>query len=193
MVTQPKLYTVEEYLAVALLPENEHKRLELIEGQIVEMPPSSQLNTLVAFEFGMFMRVFARQHDLGYVVGADSGFELALETVRQPDTAFIAKARKPTFDRVTFPFPPDIAVEVISESETSRSVLDKTMLYLQAGTAIVVNIYPTDKVIDVCRLSEEKDIIISTLKIDEVFDGGDVLPGFKLPLRDIFPKANNDD
>lgn len=74
MDVQEKLYTVEEYWEIAQLPENENTRLELVEGLICEMPPSSQVNTVIAAKLVYLLGNYVCEHELGYVTGANGGF-----------------------------------------------------------------------------------------------------------------------
>lgn len=189
MDVQEKLYTVAEYWEVTRQPENEGKRLELVEGVIIEMPPSSRLNTIIAMRIGHFLSSHVIEHDLGYVTGADGGFELGPRDVRIPDAAFIAKERVPELAGTTFPAAPDLAVEVVSPSETPRSVLDKARAYLAAGTRLVWVVYPEERVVDVHRLSEDGSMNIQTIDAAGTLDGEDMLPGLTLRVRDVFPEA----
>lgn len=183
MVVREKLYTVEEFWEIAQLPENEDKRLELDEGVIVEMAASSPLNTVTAMRIGTFFNNFVIPRDLGYVTGADGGFKLAAKRSRQPDVGFISKARLPKLPR-RFDLAPDIAVEVISEDE---DILKKAREYLLAGTKMVWAVYVEEHLVYVMTLSANGAIISLPFTDGDTLDGGDVLPGFSLSVRDIFP------
>ena len=137
MVTQEKLYTAEEFWEITQLPENADKRLALVDGEIIEMPPSSQINTVIAMPIGYFFNAFVIPRDLGYVTGADGGYTLTEHNARQPDVSFIAKERHPQLAGVAFPVAPDLAVEVISPSKSSSDVLTKVQRYIEAGTRLV--------------------------------------------------------
>ena len=97
-------------------------------------------------------------------------------------------------DRVAPPFPsksqlaPDLAVEVISPSESSNDVLKKVRRYLQAGTKIVLTVYSQDKSVYVWKSAADGSVNAQPLDENDTFDGGDVLPGFTLKVSDIFPK-----
>ncbi len=189
MIREQKRYTTAEYLAIAALPENALKRLELVNGVIVEMAPSNRRNTVLAGLFVMYLNLFVREHDLGYITVPDGGFQLDSETLLMPDAAFIAKTRVIDLEGVTFVGAPDLAVEV-SPSESSRKALDKAQRYLQAGGKLVWNAYAEEQVVDVIRLAApgSSDLLVKKVALDEdgVLDGADVLPGFTLPLRDLF-------
>jgi Uma2 family endonuclease len=186
MTIQEKLYTIEEFLEIAQLPENENKRLELIEGVIHVMPSSSRKNTVVAFRMGRFLGNHADERDLGYITGADGGFELGPKTVLIPDVGYIFKERAGGLVGVAFPVAPDLAVEVILPSETARGLLDKVRVCLLAGTQMVWAVHPASKVIDVYRLAENNTLNIQIFDIDSILDGGSVLPGFSLAVKEIF-------
>ncbi len=186
MTVQEKLYTIQEFLEIAQLPENADKRLELIEGVIRVMPPSSRKNTVVAIRIARFLGNHVDEHDLGYVTGADGGYELGPNTVPIPDVGFISKERAAGLAGVTFPVAPDLAVEVISPSETVRMVLDKVRAYLLAGTQMVWAVDAEDIVVDVYRLAENDTINVQTIDANGVLDGGSVLLGFKLAVKEIF-------
>jgi Uma2 family endonuclease len=180
---------VTEYWEFTQLPENEDKRLELVGGSIIEIPASSRLSTVVAARIAHFLGNHVDDLQLGYVTGADGGFELGPHDVRIPDAAFIAKERVPELAGTTFPTAPDLAVEVVSPSETPRSVLDKARAYLSAGTRLVWVVYPEDRVVDVHRLSEDGSMNNQTIDAEGTLDGQDVLPGLTLRVSDIFPEV----
>lgn len=188
MTVQERLHTIEAFWEIAQRPENENKKLELVKGVIYELAPSSKKNTITAIRFASFLLPFVDEHDLGYVSGADGGLELSDDEVRQPDVAFISKDRAAGLEGTIFPAAPDSAIEVISPSESPRKVLDKVRAYLQAGTKVVWTAYPEDEVVDVSRMSENGNLIVDTFSIDDTLDGAEVLPGFQLPVRKIFPK-----
>jgi Uma2 family endonuclease len=187
MAIQERLYTAKEFWEIARLPENEDKRLALIDGEIIEMASSSQKNAVIAARTIYFLNAFVIPRDLGYATGADGGFTLDEHNARQPDVGFISKARHPELDGVEFPIAPDLAVEVISSSESSKDVLKKVTRYIQAGTRLVWTVYPEDKTIYVWKASAEGGLNAQSLKGDDLLDGGDVLPGFSLKVSEIFP------
>lgn len=184
MVSQELLYTVEEFRDYASLPENEHRRLELEDGEIVEMASSSPMNTIVAGRIIHFLNAHVIPNNLGYVTVPDGGFKLAEKTNRQPDTAFIKKERLPKIPK-HFNFAPDLAVEVVS---TNEDVLKKVNEYLAAGTSIVWAVYCDEEKVYVFTLDAQKNLHGEPKGINDTLTGGDVLPNFTLPVRDIFPK-----
>jgi Uma2 family endonuclease len=186
MAIQERLYTAEELWEIAHQPEYADKRLELIRGVIQEMPPSSPTNTVVTARFVRLIGNYVDEHDLGFVTGADDGFTLGPNDVRLPDAAFISKSRITTLPEKTFPFAPDLAVEVVSPSETSRKVLDKVRAYLESGTRVVWAAYAEEEVVDVHHLLPDGAISTQTANKEGTLDGEDVLPGFMILIRDLF-------
>ena len=183
MVLREKLYTVEEFREIARLPENEDKRLELEDGVIVEMPGSRPVNSFVAIRIAHFLMIHATKYDLGMVGGADASFKLKAGTSRQPDVSFVPKSQLPSIPN-ELDFAPALAVEVVSPRE---DVFKKVNEYLEAGTAIVWAVYCDEKRGYVFT-QDESGVLRTEIKgIDDVLSGGDVLPDFELPVKDIFP------
>jgi Uma2 family endonuclease len=188
MAVQQQTYTVEEFMDLAQAPEYENKQVELIDGELVIMPPSSSDNSEIALLIGSFIIQFVRANKLGHTTGADGGFRLGPKTVLIPDVGFISASRAVRGAGGVFDNAPDLAVEVISPSESARDVHDKVWAYLRGGTQIVWAVYPTPKVIDVYRYVAEDRVDLQRVGLDGVLDGGDVLPGFSLHVKDIFPE-----
>lgn len=182
MTTHEQLHTVEELLA---LPDD-GKRYELIEGEFIEMPPSSKANAILASFIIYLFWDYVLPKRLGFVTGADSGYYISATNFFQPDAGFISRERAGGTIGVKFLVAPDLAVEIISPTESARDVLDKTRAYLKAGASQVWSVYPKNKVVDVHRLAENGSVNTQTLSIDDTLDGGEVLPGFTLKLRDLF-------
>ncbi len=177
--------TTAEFLRFCELLENAHKRFELIAGVPVEMPPSNQRNTVLAARIARFIGNHVDANGLGYVTGADGGYELGPQDVRMPDVGYISKARAGKLTQVTFPVAPDLAVEVISPSETASMVHEKVRAYVDAGTQLVWTVYPDSQSIDV-HFRDEHGQRSQTFGLAHTLDGGDVLPGFRLKVADIF-------
>ena len=119
MTLGEKLYTAEEFFEIAALAENDEKRLELDDGEIVDTGSSSRLNTVTAMRIGHFLNAFVIPRDLGYITGADGGFKLSSRRARRPDVGFISKSHGIELVGVEFPIAPDLAVEIVSPMKTS--------------------------------------------------------------------------
>jgi Uma2 family endonuclease len=189
MVIQERTYTLDEFLEIARQPENEDKLFELIRGVIVEVNPPSALHVIISGRLFGFVFAFVEQNDLGYVTGETGGYALGGADYRMPDVAFIAKDRLPALnDLKVFPVAPDLAVEVVSPSNKPRDLLDKIEDFFAAGTRLMWVVYPLEQVIDVYHPAENGGLHIQKFTINDTLDGEDILPGFKLGVRDVFPK-----
>ncbi|HLF96615.1 MAG TPA: Uma2 family endonuclease, partial [Methylococcaceae bacterium] len=119
------------------------------------------------------------------VFAAETGFILARDpdTVRAPDVAFIRQDRLEQTGIPTgyWPGAPDLAVEVISPSDTYTEVEDKVCDWLEAGTRLVIVVNPRKQAVTVYRSAKQ----VRLLTGDEVLDGADVIPGWALPVSEI--------
>ena len=127
-----------------------------------------------------------RAHTLGTVYAAETGFKLASnpDVVRAPDVAFVRRERVEEVGDVEgyWPGAPDLAVEVISPSDTYGEVQEKVFDWLDAGTKMVILVMPRKRTVTVYR--SLSDIIMLTEH--DMLDGGDVVPGWKIPVRELF-------
>ena len=161
-------------------------RYELVKGELFEMPPAGARHGSVAMRIGVLLGACVQANQLGYVFAAETGFILRRDpdTVRAPDASFVATDRFPAGELpIGFPeLAPDLAVEVLSPSDTAREVEDKVEDWLQAGTRLVWVIDPATRSARVYRSLEE----LQELSEDDSLDGGDVLPGFACNIRELF-------
>ncbi len=190
MVIQEKFYTVDDLweLSQHQDDDDEAKRYELDEGELIIMAPAGDKHGLLAAEALLLIGPFVKEHKLGKVTAAETGFVLwtnpktGRSVVRAPDVGFISTARLVPQTGKFFPIPPDLAVEVVSPNDTATQIRRKANQYLKAGTRMVIVVYPDDQLVDVYQPSQP----IRTYGIDDTLDGGDVLPGFQLSIRELF-------
>jgi len=131
------------------------------------------------------LRDWVKPRDLGVVAGADGMMKLIASQVRIPDVAYFSNLRIPggTFPEEPIPtLTPDIAVEVLSESNTKREIARKRSEYFSAGTQLVWIVDPKSLTVSVYTSPEK----VTVLDKSQHLDGGNVLPGFTLSLRDLF-------
>jgi Uma2 family endonuclease len=181
MTVSTKLITAEDLFAMG-----SDAPYELINGELHEVSPTSAEATTITFRLGRLIGNFVDELQLGECASADGGFVLRRnpDTVVAPDVGFIRTERiPPGFDYQTFfPVAPDLAVEVVSPSNTQPEILRKVSLYAEAGVPLVWVVYPRRQAVTVHELGEPP----RTLRAGEVLDGGDVLPGFRLEIEPIF-------
>ncbi len=179
-----KLYTVEEFEEIAALAENEERRLELDDGVIVEMGSSSKLNTFTTLLISSFLIPFVVSRQLGYLSGPDGGYVLSPGRVRRPDLGFITLERGVNLVGIDYDRAPDLAIEIASPHEDT---LKKAREYFDAGTRLVRVVYAEEQTVIVLTPDEDKNFNAHRLSADDMLDGGDVLPGFSVRIKAIFP------
>ena len=163
------------------------KLYELVEGVLIEVSPASSLSSAVAAIILVKLGGFVFLHKLGMVFGADHGMRLQTgpDTVRAPDVSFVRADRIPPggLEEGFFPGAPDLAVEVLSPTDRMPNVLRKVRQYLDAGTRLVWVIDPRARAATVFHL-DGRWIHVPE---DGALDGGEVVPGFRLPLAQAWP------
>ena len=173
--------SIEDFEAFILSPENIEHDWELIDGEIVKVV-SNSYSSEVAMLVGALITVFVRQHNLGRVTGADGGYVVGSDRYI-PDVGFISHARQPQRPNTAYnPLPPDLAVEVISPTDDTAKIRIKLVNYTHAGTTLWL-IDPEKQTVEVYA----PDAPPLTLDRNGTLNGGTVLPGFSLPVKDIFP------
>jgi Uma2 family endonuclease len=181
--TPGKLLTAEEF---AELPDPaDGTKQELVRGVVVSMPPPKPLHGFVTLKVGRAIGNFVEEHSLGLTFSNDPGviLERKPDTVRGPDVAFWSFKRQAGIPKGYFEVPPDLAVEVLSPSNTPKKVKQKLKEYFFAGTPLVWVVDPDRRSVFVYRDPEEGRV----LHEDKSLDGEDVLPGFSCPVAYFFP------
>jgi Uma2 family endonuclease len=186
MAVQDKTLTADDLWELAQKAEYSDKQLELREGRLLVMSPSSGRNSWVAATVARLIGNYVAEHGLGRITGADGGYTLAVDTVLAPDVGFISQGRIPEGTFSFIPAAPDLAVEVISPSETTKGIRWKTRTYLESGTQAVWNVYPEGQTVDIVTLNEEGNLLTVTLTAESELKGGEVLPGFSTPVSTFF-------
>lgn len=180
MTVDTRPFTADELLR---LPED-GSRYELVEGELKRMSPSGLQHGRVAARIALHLGAHVLQHRLGEIYIAEAGFVLKRgpDTVRCPDVSFVRTER--VIDTNGFmPGAPDLSVEVISPSDLASEVSFKTAQYLRAGTRAVIVVDPENRVVYVHRASGT-DVL--TKIAENVLDVDEVVPGWKMPLAEIF-------
>lgn len=162
-------------------------RYELVQGELRQMSLlrfwHSVLNGSIIGTIGLYLQT----HPIGLVVPWDAGFTLQTDplTVRSPDVAFVAAERLPPDNPDAPAFPhlaPDLAVEVISPSETATSIAERVSDYVQAGTRLLWLVYPERQEVQEFYQGQ----FFHIYRLGDTLDGRDVLPNFGYPLDELF-------
>lgn len=176
----PRTMTIEEFEAL-----EEPGHFDLIEGELIEMAAGTR-HAIISSVIDRTIGNFAEAHQLGFTFTADPTFVLSVEgrTAVRPDVAFVRRDRVLALedpDKI-FPAAPDLAVEVVSPTDCAIHVNAKVRAYLEAGTQLVWVIYPEKRTATV--FSQNSPTVF--LGEGDALDGGNVLPGFSLPLARVF-------
>ena len=179
--TQPHIVSAEQ-----LLKTPDLGRCELVRGELIMMTPAGFKHGAIAAKITARLVRFVEEHRLGWVTGAETGFRIGHDpdTVRAPDVAFVRAGRIPAEPVCGFfEGPPDLAVEVLSPDDRASRVLDKVHQWLEAGCLIVWVVDPEKQTVTVYDAPNRT----ATLTAADELSGGDLLPGFRLPVGEIFP------
>jgi Uma2 family endonuclease len=178
-----RLMTAEDLEAMG--PEAE-KRFELIDGALVEVEGVGGRHGGINTDLASNLNNHVRPRKLGRVLSADTRFVIKRDPdlVQMPDVSFIRAERIPSqglWEGIV-PIPPDLAAEIASPGDTGAEVRRKAQRYLDAGVRLVWIIWPRQRAVSVLRPGQPE----MWLTEDGELDGGDVIPGFRLPVASIF-------
>jgi Uma2 family endonuclease len=182
MSTTTRLMTAEELLRMP----RDGMRHELVQGELRTRPLNSAGHGIVAMRASVPVGRYVAEHDLGLSFGAGTGFLIAQnpDTVLAPDFAFVRRDHIPPtgIPRGYWPGPPDLAVEVVSPTDTLFDVEEKVDEWLAAGVAMVWVVNPKRKTVTVYRSPTSSTI----LTVNDELDGQDVVPGFRCRVSELF-------
>lgn len=181
MTTDQALMTLEEY--AALDEPDERYVSELVRGVVVREPRPGGRHGSVQIRIGALLDAWARK--TGASVTAESGYILSEEpaTLRGPDVAVVVEPRSTEDEPGGWVRgAPDVAVEVLSPSDTSTAMQEKTLEYFAAAAELVWIVDPKSRTVTVHRADGSAHL----LREGDTLDGEDVLEGFSVPVRRIF-------
>lgn len=177
-----RLITADELLEMELPPG----RYDLIDGELYHMAAAGGGHGRLTMQITLPVGNYVVGHGLGEVFAAETGFVLAEDpdVVVAPDLAFVRSGRlEPRWHRRGYlRIVPDFAVEVVSPSDYPKLIQLKLDKYLEARIPLLILVYPEQQSVRVFRDGREAEV----LGIDDVLDGGDVLPGFQLAMAELF-------
>lgn len=190
VLIEKRLHTVDDFARFLALEENADRVFELIHGEIVEKVVTEE-HGIIALNIGALIRAFVKPRNLGRV-GVAISHRAAGDNYneRLPDVSFRSGTGTPVVKRGSVPHMPDLAIEIASPTNTPKGLRLKAEYMLQNGSLIVWLVYPERQVVEVCTITDEgkekNAMRIETVGMDKSLDGGVVLPGFALAVRDIF-------
>ncbi len=184
-MTEPQIHPFLSAEDLAHLPLSDI-RAELVRGDLIREPPAGFGHGVHVSRIGFYLQAWVEEQGAGVVCGAETGFVLfrSPDTVRAPDAAFVARERvaQVTDRERYFEGAPDLAVEVVSPGDPAPQVDAKVRDYLDAGSRQVWIVRPREQMVTVHRPGAAP----LDLGADDDLEGGDVLPGFSLPVARIF-------
>jgi Uma2 family endonuclease len=161
-------------------------RYELIEGELSMMSPAGGRHGRIALRINKLLAIHVDDHALGATFAAETGFKIAVnpDTVRAPDGAFVCQEKMDTLSDDTgyLPFAPDLAVEVVSPTDSFVSIEKKSFAWLDAGTQLVLIIEPETKTAHTYRSRTN----IAIHGMGDIIDASDIVKGWRLAVSDIF-------
>jgi Uma2 family endonuclease len=184
----PGTATVQDLLDSSITGDRGH---ELVDGILVEKTMGFRddyFGTRIIY----LLMSYLEEHNIGAVAGAQGLIRFKLDLVRVPDVSFIRWDSVDDPDAIENPagafleYAPDLAVEVLSPSNTQREMEIKLDEYAKAGVKLVWYVDPERKEVDVFPKANAKRK--KTVGLGGTLDGGEVLPGFTLPVAKIFEK-----
>lgn len=181
------LLTTEEFLQYALLPENQDRRLEFVDGEISELVSNDKSSEINGIIHGL-LAGFVYPRRLGRVKGADGGYTIAGEQYI-PDCSFVSYKRQPKTTTESYPaIAPDLVVEVLSPGNLSSpderdKLARKVANYLSEGCELWL-VYPDEEKLERFLPGQA----VRTYRSGEVLEGQGVLVGFTLEISTIWPQ-----
>ena len=179
--TVAQLVTADEFADMPDPPDG--SRLELVRGAIVTMSRPQSLHGFVCVKVGRIVGNYVDDNGLGWVL-SESGVitERKPDTVRGPDVAFWSFDRMPTLPKKYADIAPDLAVEILSPSNTRKEIRAKIREYFFNGSKLVWVVDPEAETLSVYREPDAS----TTLEGEREVACDDVLPGFRCRVSDLF-------
>lgn len=180
--TKPAL-TADEFWE---LPEKQGARFELVDGEAVEMPGSTMRHSALVATIFSLLRAYVLENQLGQVFPDGLSYLLRRDpdTIRIPDVSFIPRERLPPDgpQESYADIVPGLVVEVVSPGNSAAELRRRTRDYVDAGVAQVWIVWPDDRTVSAYAGS----MTPTELTSEDTLEGGDVLPGFSVPVADLF-------
>ncbi|HLM98925.1 MAG TPA: Uma2 family endonuclease [Bryobacteraceae bacterium] len=175
------LVSVEEF---DRLEEPDELSYELDEGELVVMTKPRPLHNRVVANLDFELRTYLKTHPVGEVFNPDNLFVLGPNIKRAPDVSFLRAERAKQIDAdADIPGAPDLAIEVLSPSDTASAMRRKIRQYFSAGAQCVWVVYPETREVEVWREASRPQIV---LQETDLLEAPDLLTGFSLSVGALF-------
>lgn len=180
--TDKKVWTDEEFMA---LPNDGH-RYEIVNGELIDMGNPGALHGNIAIILSSALFAVVNAQKLGALFDSSTAFKMSNGNKRSPDISFFAKERLQGMTELPTGFlegAPDLVIEILSPGNTVEEIEEKVTEYFDNGARLVWVISPTQHYVLVYRCAQEPDRLLKSV---DAFDGEEVIPGFMLPVADLF-------
>ena len=182
MTTRTQGMTAEDLMRMP----NDGFRYELVRGQLKKMAPARHRHGKIALRLGWRLAQHVESNNLGVAFAAETGFLLSSnpDTVRAPDVGFVSRRRAEEVGDTEgyWQGAPDLAVEILSPSDTYTEIEEKATEWLNAGTHMVLVVDPRRRTVTIYRALTD----ITILTEEAALEGGDIVPGWTMPVSDLF-------
>ena len=181
VATLPKVWTDE---ALEQLSSETGKQYELVDGEPKEKESESMEHSYIAATLTRRLGNQVAEKKNGVVLESSGSFRMSGGNIRKPDVSFVAKERiaEKRSSFIAFDGAPDLAVEVISPTDIWWEIMQKLDEYFSSGCRLVWLISPLDQRVLVYRHDQRSQI----LQVGDLLDGEEVVPGFSMPVADLF-------
>jgi Uma2 family endonuclease len=178
---QTKPITAEAFITFILQPENEGRRFELIDGEIVEKMPT-QLHALLATLFIFRLSLYFQNNPIGWVF-TELRIKLPNDDLNDtiPDVSGVLKAGREFNPNEPLTFMPDLAIEIKSPTDSLIKMRKKANYYLENGSKLVWLVDTQRQKVEVYTVDDTE-----ILGMNDILDGGNLLPDFKLSVNDLW-------
>ncbi len=183
--------TVKPITEAELMALGSDARVEVVEGEIVEMAPVGMRHQFVGMNILRPLDRYVLENDFGFVFYDGLIYLLNqegqhLRGARVPDVSFIRKGMIPKGWNIERPFPgaPTLAVEVVSPDDDAEDLLKRTRDYLRAGSEQVWIAYPSER--EAHQHKRGADVVRIYANDDDAIDTADLFPGLTLTVAEIF-------
>lgn len=178
---EKKIWTDEEFMALS----KDGHRYELVSGELVDRGNSGMEHGGIGSFLGGLLAIYVRQQTLGIVCDSSTGFTLKSGNKRSPDVSFVSKERLKGLNRPArglFQGSPDLAIKILSPSNTVEEIHTKIVEYFENDTRLVWVIHPDEKYVLVYHAPEPDGFLRSR----DTLAGEEVVPGFSMAVSELF-------
>lgn len=181
---EEKVWTDAEFMAL----NRDGHRYEIVNGELIDMGNSGAKHGYVCSVLMILLGGYVHIEKLGAMFDSSTAFKMKSGNKRSPDVSFMAKERLQGLDELPDGFlegAPDLAVEILSPSNTVEEIHNKLVEYFDNGSRLVWVINPKEKYVLVYRSSQEPDRLLKSI---DSLDGEEIIPGFSLAIAELFQK-----